>query len=245
MVFRQMILVFLRAPEPGKVKTRLAKHLGARLALSFYTNFVHDTLNTINALEIPVRICFYPSTGKDVVTSWLGDAYTYWCQSGENLGQRMEYAFVRAFETGMDRALLIGTDIPDLPGRIIEEALTALTSHDAVIGPSADGGYYLIGFTARGFLPAIFDGIRWGQADVFARTMEIFNSHKRSVHCLPVWQDIDELADLLSYAERNSGDNATGKSTAALIAECIQLTEKENKPNAISVPYPLKKGDWK
>lgn len=234
MVSRQAILVFLRAPEPGKVKTRLAKHLGSRLAFSLYTHFVHDMLNTFNALEIPVRICFYPSTGKDVVTSWLGAAYTYWCQTGDNLGQRMKNALVRAFQTGMDRAVLIGTDIPDLPGRIIEEALNALDSHDAAIGPSADGGYYLIGFTAKGFLPAIFDGIRWGQADVLARTMEIFNSHKSSVHRLPVWQDIDEFSDLLSYAKRNAGDNAAGKSTAALISTCIQLSEKEDKPNSIT-----------
>jgi hypothetical protein len=227
MTSHQAILVFLRAPEPGKVKTRLAKDLGAKLAFSLYTLFVNDTLNALNTLAIPVRICFYPSTGKDVVTSWLGTAYTYWCQSGDNLGQRMERAFVRAFESGVDKAVLIGTDIPDLPGRIIKEALNALGSHDATIGPSVDGGYYLIGFTATGFLPAIFNGLHWGHADVFARTMEIFNSHKRSVHRLPVWQDIDELADLLAYAKRNAGNNTAGKSTAALIATCIQGTEKE------------------
>jgi uncharacterized protein len=224
---RQAILVFLRAPEPGKVKTRLAKRIGDRFAFSLYTHFVQDILSTLNSLKIPVRICFYPSTGKDIVTSWLGASHTYWCQSGNNLGQRMASAFVRAFETGVDRAVLIGTDIPDLPGQIITEAFHALDSHDAAIGPSADGGYYLIGFTATGFLPAIFNGIGWGHADVLAQTMEIFSSHKRTVLRLPVWQDIDEFTDLLSFAKRNADDNnAAGKSTAALIATCIQDTEK-------------------
>lgn len=214
------ILVFLRAPEPGKVKTRLAKHIGDTLALLFYTHFVQDTLETVDALRIPVHICFYPSTQKDTVTSWLGDRYRYWCQSGDTLGQRMASAFVRAFETGVDRAVLIGTDIPDLPGRIIDEALDALGTHDAAIGPSADGGYYLIGFTARGFLPAIFNGVRWGHPDVFARTVEIFNKHKTSLHRLPVWQDIDAFEDLLSFARRNAGNHAAGKNTAGLIARC-------------------------
>jgi uncharacterized protein len=222
MASNQAILIFLRAPEPGKVKTRLANRLGAKLAFSLYMHFVEDTLETVNGLGIPVRICFYPSRKKDKVTSWLGDRYTYWYQSGDHLGQRMATAFVRAFEDGVERAVLIGTDIPDLPAHIIEEALNALGSHDAAIGPSADGGYYLIGFNAKGFLPAIFDGIGWGQADVFARTMEIFNKHKASVHQLPIWQDIDEYEDLLSFALRNTGNNAAGKNTAALIAQCME-----------------------
>jgi uncharacterized protein len=221
MTSNQAILVFLRAPEPGKVKTRLAKRLGTRLAFSLYKQFVQDTLETVGALGIPVRICFYPSTKKTAVSNWLGDQYTYWPQSGDHLGQRMATAFVRAFKTGVERAILIGTDIPDLPGRIIEEALDALDSHEAAIGPSSDGGYYLIGFNARGFLPAIFDGIPWGNIDVFARTMEIFIKHKTSVHLSPIWQDIDEVEDLLSFAKRTAGNTAAGKNTAALIGQCL------------------------
>lgn len=223
MASQKAILIFLRAPEPGKVKTRLAKHLGATLALSFYTHFVQDTLETVDALRVPVHIYFYPSTQKDTVISWLGNRYRYWCQSGDTLGQRMASAFVHAFETGVDRAVLIGTDIPDLPGRIIDEALDALGTHDAAIGPSADGGYYLIGFNAKGFLPAIFSGVRWGHPDVFARTMEIFNKHKTSLHRLPLWQDIDEIEDLLSFARRNTENLAAGKNTAGLIARYIQF----------------------
>ena len=231
MASNQAILVFLRAPEPGKVKTRLAKRLGVTLAFSLYIRFVEDTLETVTALGIPVRICFYPLTKKDAVTLWLGDRYTYWRQSGDNLGQRMATTFTRAFETGVERAVLIGTDIPDLPGRIIEEAFNALNSHDAAIGPSADGGYYLIGFNANGFLPAIFEGIGWGHPDVFSRTMEIFDTYKTSVHRLPIWRDIDEVEDLLSFVQRNAGNNTSGKNTAALIAKCIHSPGIQNAPN--------------
>jgi uncharacterized protein len=223
MTSHQAILIFLRAAEPGKVKTRLAKRLGTQLVFSLYKNFVEDTLATVRALKIPARICFYPPEKKNDITSWLGDHYTYWGQSGDHLGQRMANAFARTFETGVEHAVLIGTDIPDLPGQIIEEAFDALYSHDAAIGPSADGGYYLIGFSAAGFLPAIFDGNQWGQPDVFARTMAIFDRHNTSVHLSPIWQDIDEVEDLLSFAKRNAGNAAAGKNTAALIARCIQF----------------------
>ncbi|MFH0730744.1 MAG: TIGR04282 family arsenosugar biosynthesis glycosyltransferase [Pseudomonadota bacterium] len=225
MTIHQAILIFLRAPEPGKVKTRLSKRLGTQLTFSLYKNFVQDTMETVQALGIPVRICFYPPEKKDDVTRWLGNHHTYWSQTGDHLGQRMANSFARAFETGVERAVLIGTDIPDLPGHIIEAAFDALDSHEAVIGPSTDGGYYLIGFNATGFLPAIFNGIRWGQPDVLIRTMAIFSRHGASVHRLPVWRDIDEVEDLLSFAKRNTGNTVTGKNTTALIAQGIQFPE--------------------
>jgi uncharacterized protein len=221
MASNQLIIVFLRAPEPGQVKSRLARHIGPEPALSLYRHFVHDTLETVNALGIPVQICFYPAAKREAVISWLGSGYTYLDQSGDHLGQRMATAFIRAFESGPDRAVLIGTDIPDLPGSIIAEAFNALNSHDAVIGPAADGGYYLIGFNANGFLPAIFDGIAWGHPDVFARTLEIFKKHKTPLHQVPMWQDIDEYEDLLSYAQRNTGENMAQGNTATLIAQII------------------------
>jgi hypothetical protein len=226
MTTHQAILIFLRAPEPGRVKTRLSKRLGIQLTLSLYKNFVQDTLETVQTLGIPVRICFYPPDKKNNVTRWLGNHFTYWSQTGNHLGQRMANSFARAFETGVERAVLIGTDIPDLPGHVINAAFDALRSHAAAIGPSTDGGYYLIGFNATGFLPAVFDGIPWGQPDVFARTMAIFDRDGTSVYQLPFWRDIDEVEDLLSFAKRNTGHTVAGHNTVAMIRQRFQFPER-------------------
>ncbi|MDX9786888.1 MAG: TIGR04282 family arsenosugar biosynthesis glycosyltransferase [Desulfobacterales bacterium] len=199
----EAVLVFLRAPTLGKVKTRLAKHLGDPLALRLYRRFVTDTLETVNTLKLPVRICFDPPGEESVLKAWLGETYEYWPQSNGHLGQKMAAAFERAFDAGMKRVLLIGTDIPDLPGRFLLEALNALSSRAAVIGPAEDGGYYLIGFCATGYLPAIFEALPWGSGEVLAKTLAIFQNHHRTVHMLPTWRDIDDDEDLIAFLKRN------------------------------------------
>lgn len=217
----KVILIFLRAPQLGKVKSRLAKIIGPELALSLYRCFVRDTLETARGVGIPVHICFYPAESSETVISWLGNGFIYHPQTGSHLGRRMADAFLHAFQSGFNQAVLIGTDIPDLPRDILSDALNALQSNDAAIGPSADGGYYLIGFNANGYLPAVFEGISWGKKSVFADTMRIFETFNHKVYKAPMWRDIDEYEDLLSYLERNSEEHMSGKSTARLITHTI------------------------
>lgn len=219
MVPNHAVLLFLRAPEKGKVKTRLARHLGDRQALAIYVRFVEDTLAMLAETGAPVEIFFHPPQQATMVQNWLGNQYTYRPQSGGNLGEKMARAFVRAFENNCERAVLIGTDIPDLPGSIVRDALDALETHDAVIGPATDGGYYLIGFQSRGFLPETFDDIPWGTPAVFTRTQAVFRKHRIRVHRLPEWLDVDDHHDLMAFARRNTTGKTLARHTAAFIAQ--------------------------
>jgi len=118
----------------------------------------------------------------------------------------MANAFEHAFENSFKQVVLMGTDFPDLPGKNISEALVRLKSNDAVIGPTVDGGYYLIGFSSDTYLPKIFNDIPWGTTAVFQKTMNIFFSSDIGVHQLPEWRDVgvyDDLKDLIHCLKRH------------------------------------------
>ena len=153
------VLLFVKLPVKGRVKTRLAADIGPEAALRLYESFVLDTLGMLEGLKQPVRICFDPAGTEAQCKRWLGKHYSYVAQVGRDLGQRMKNAFIHSFDEGFEKVVLIGSDIPDLPGSFLHEALEALESSEAVIGPSNDGGYYLIGFSQEAFLPVAFDGI--------------------------------------------------------------------------------------
>jgi glycosyltransferase A (GT-A) superfamily protein (DUF2064 family) len=115
----------------------------------------------------------------------------------------MERAFGQIFSEGFTSAVLIGSDIPDLTPAVFHEALESLKTNDVVMGPAADGGYYLIGFNKSAFLPYIFHGIAWGTNTVFREAMSILHGASLRVHLVPEWQDVDTLDDLKSLFERN------------------------------------------
>ena len=199
---RQCLLLFLKYPERGKVKSRLAKDLNKDITILLYKNFILDLLDTLKKGRFRVKICFYPPDSKEKVTDWLGNNYVYMPQKGKDLGERMKNAFMTVYSEGFSKAVLIGSDIPDLNNAVLDEACEC-DDHDAVIGPASDGGYYLIGFKNNTFLPEIFEGIQWGRGTVFKKTVEILKRNNRKVHILPEWQDIDRLDDLRALFDRN------------------------------------------
>jgi uncharacterized protein len=190
------LLVMVRAPIRGRVKSRMALSLDEEIVLDLYRAFVLDTLATASALLIPVVVCFEPADATDEVARWLGDGFTYLAQKGEDLGQRMENAFRHLFSEGYQCAVLVGSDTPDLPEELIREAFVSLKQKDAVIGPARDGGYYLIGFKGDRLLPEVFQDIPWGEDCVFPRTMDFFRKHLYDVHILAEWHDMDRVEDL-------------------------------------------------
>ena len=109
----------------------------------------------------------------------------------------------RAFSEGASRAVLIGSDIPDLPPKLLNDALASLLENNAAIGPAKDGGYYLIGFRSETFHPDIFRGIAWSTDTVFSRTMQIFEQAHQKVSLLPPWRDVDTIDDLKDLMSRN------------------------------------------
>jgi rSAM/selenodomain-associated transferase 1 len=190
------LLFFIKNPEKGKVKTRLASAIGDELAVKLYRRFLLEMLSTLNRGTFLFYLCFYPGDSLNDLKNWLGDHYLYAPQMGENLGERMKNGFIEAFSMNFKRVVLIGSDIPDLPLEFIEEAFTALRNHDVVVGPAVDGGYYLIGFRNETFSPKMFEGIPWSTDRVFENTMKILAQEGRTVHTLQPLRDIDTVEDL-------------------------------------------------
>jgi uncharacterized protein len=210
---KRCILVFVRAPEKGKVKTRLANTIGHDAAFHLYMSFVADELDMLRNLFFDVIICFHPYTERHSVENWLNHEFYFMAQHGDNLGQRMDHVFKEVFSQGYQQALLIGSDLPNLPSSIILDAFDHLTRYDAVIGPSEDGGYYLIGFCDNSYYREIFMQIGWGTAGVFEQTLLCFHERQLNYHALAKWRDIDNYEDLIWLKKSLDKNPDTAKNT--------------------------------
>ena len=197
------LIIFVKWPEKGRVKTRLSVAFGDDVAMALYKSFVEDIIATVVQSGFRPLIAYSPEDSGEKIAAWLGDDNDYTPQIGADLGAKMSNAFRQVFERNVSRAVLIGSDFPDLPAEIISEAFSALKIKHAVIGPAKDGGYYLIGFRLDTFSSAVFDSIPWSTAEVFERTMSIFTREGLDIHQLPVWRDIDRPEDLVDLVEEN------------------------------------------
>jgi rSAM/selenodomain-associated transferase 1 len=211
--------MFVKFPERGEVKSRLSRGLGVEIATDLYRCFIEDLLERLANGAYQFRIAFYPEEKEQEIREMYGDECIFMPQHGENLGERMKDAFIRCFLEGFRYVVVIGSDSPDLPARIIEMAFLALEDHDAVIGPSADGGYYLIGFRRESFNPHVFGGLIWGSETVFQETMNIFHTDKTLVHVLPVWHDIDRPEDIAILLKNNENEGFVHSRTISYLRE--------------------------
>lgn len=199
---RGTIIVFVRAPVPGRVKTRLAPALSPQETVGLYRAFVADGLATVGRIGCPVTVAFTPAGAEAQLRAWLGEAYRYRHQRGTDLGRRMAASLAEAFTDGAGWALIVGSDLPDLPCGLLDEAAREAARTGAVLGPSNDGGYYLIGFRADRFTPAAFRGMDWGGAEVARRSLAALRDAGVAVHRLPPWRDVDTPEDLADLCRR-------------------------------------------
>jgi uncharacterized protein len=195
---RRRLLLFVKRPVEGTVKTRLARAIGSEAASALYRCLVSDSLSLARQAGYPTSVFFHPPEGRQAVSEWLGNEFPCLPQEGNDLGERMYAAFQTAFLDARE-AVLIGSDIPDLPPPFIREAFESLGSCGAVIGPARDGGYYLIGFSAETILSAPFADMEWGTPTVCQDTMERLGQNGLKVHVLPAWRDLDEYGDLEAF----------------------------------------------
>lgn len=223
------LLFFVKNPERGAVKSRLARALGEEAAGGLYKNFILDMLATLEKKDFPSFICFYPEDALTDIKNVLGAQYRYLPQQGADLGERMKHCFYQAFSAGFCRAVLIGSDLPDLPADIIDEAFDCLQRIDAVIGPALDGGYYLIGFKKDSFTPEVFRGMPWGTETVLRQTIDMVKKHRRTIHLLPSWGDIDNLEDLKKFFERNRETPRCPETMAYLKDNNVLLAEDRRR----------------
>lgn len=194
--------------------------------MNLYKNFMFDMLATLEQRDFPLYCCFYPEDALADITKILGVQYQYLPQRGNDLGARMAHCFHEAFSRGFDRVVLIGSDVPDLPGEIIDETFASLADVDSVIGPAVDGGYYLIGFNKGSFTPEIFRSIEWSTETVLQKTLDILKRQRRRVYLLPQWRDIDTLEDLRQFFERNKATSICPRTIAYLKDNNMLPTEK-------------------
>ena len=201
---RRAVLVFVRAPEPGRVKTRLAASIGAEAALRVYVRLAEHAVREARALEdAVVRVHFTPPEAGGRVRAWLGEGITYFPQAEGELGERMRRAFEEAFAAGFGRVAIIGSDLPDLSTDLLRRALALLEEHEAVLGPARDGGYYLLAL--RRPFPAIFEEIPWSTDRVLALTVQRLRAAGVEAALLEVLSDVDEVGDLGDWGERVNG----------------------------------------
>jgi rSAM/selenodomain-associated transferase 2/rSAM/selenodomain-associated transferase 1 len=191
MVRSDRLILFGRYPVPGRTKTRLIPILGAARAADFQRELTERTLRRDRSVArtrpVDLEACFEGGSPAKL-RRWLGPDLIFSKQSSGDLGERMKAAFLEAFRQGARHVILHGTDIPGLTTQHIDEAFDALKSHDLVLGPSTDGGYWLIGLRK----PAdLFDRMEWGTSSIFDKTVAAAQGQGFSVHVLSPLTDMD------------------------------------------------------
>ncbi|MFN4256342.1 MAG: TIGR04282 family arsenosugar biosynthesis glycosyltransferase [Saprospiraceae bacterium] len=186
------LLVFIKNPRLGYVKTRLARTVGEAEALRIYRVLLEKTRRA--ALGTAARRWLFYSDFIEKRDGWRARDFTKRVQAqSPDLGLRMADAFREAFAAGAKRAVIIGSDCPQLSPEILRAAFQQLENEDFVLGPATDGGYYLLGM--RAFRPEVFHGVAWSTEAVFEQTMQRIHALGTSVALLPELTDVDTEAD--------------------------------------------------
>ena len=196
---KKLLLIFIKNPQKGNVKTRLAKTMGDEKAYQIYLKLLDHTIEVAGNVNAHKQI-WYSSfiEESDGLEEKPSDSYDVQfekkLQQGDNLGERMAGAFKEGFGEGFERILIIGSDCPEITHQIIEEGFDRLEQVDAVIGPSEDGGYYLIG--SKTFIPEIFNNIPWSSENVLTETTSVLEKKDLRYSTLLTLNDIDTEEDL-------------------------------------------------
>ncbi|MCK5702753.1 MAG: TIGR04282 family arsenosugar biosynthesis glycosyltransferase [Cyclobacteriaceae bacterium] len=189
---KNLLIIFVKNPKIGKVKSRLANSIGEEKALSVYKKLLLKTNEVVIDLEFDKCVCYSESIDQEDL--WENSIFLKAKQKGENLGVRMRNAFSDAFENSYDKICLIGSDILELTDEIIVRAFDHLDTHDIVLGPSLDGGYYLIGMKSP--VSHVFENKKWGTGEVLKATLNDINKMSLKYSLLPILNDIDEIEDI-------------------------------------------------
>lgn len=191
------LIIFIKNPQPGKVKTRLASTVGEANALHIYKQLLKHT-RTISLAVNAERFLFYDEC-IDQGDEWENEYFNKQLQTGNNLGEKMNNAFSEILSK-FKNAVIIGSDCFDLTAPVINEAFQLLENNDAVIGPATDGGYYLLAIKKYGHL--YLKNIAWSTPQVLEQTIAICKKQKLT-HCLlPTLSDIDVEKDLNSEQKK-------------------------------------------
>ncbi|MBD0830772.1 TIGR04282 family arsenosugar biosynthesis glycosyltransferase [Aestuariibaculum sediminum] len=192
---KQALIIFTRNPELGKCKTRLAKTVGDEVALKIYKHLLQHTASVAASLKVD-KFVFY---SENIVENdiWNPKIFHKYLQSGQDLGERMESAFSALLNLGYNKVIIIGSDLLDLNTKTINKAFEKLNTHDYVVGPAKDGGYYLLGMKI--LTPTLFKNKAWGTQTVLKETLK--NLQNKNFSLLQELNDIDTFEDIQGYEE--------------------------------------------
>ncbi len=191
----ELLLIFSRNPELGKVKKRLAAGIGDQSALKVYKYLLKHTVEVTENLQVEKWVFYSEEIPEEDI--WPERTFRKKLQQGKELGERMEKAFSEAFRNGFSKVVIIGSDLYDITEEDIKMAFSALDVHDYVLGPAQDGGYYLLGMKRE--TPQLFSNKDWSTDKVFKQTLEDLKQEK--VKLLPMRNDIDTFEDMLPHED--------------------------------------------
>ena len=233
-LIRQRVLVFTRHPEPGTTKTRLIPALGVEGAAELQRQMTLHTLATVRRWQVhagnDVEVRF-AGADASAMASTFGEDLSYVDQGEGPLGQRLHRAFCDAFEAPIDAAIAIGADCPSLDNTVLEEGFAALRSHEVVIGPATDGGYYLIGL--RRPAAELFEKIDWGTGRVLAQTRAVGERLGLPIAWLEQRSDIDKPEDLPVWQSVLESSGGSAEPPPWLSVVIPALDEADRLPEAI------------
>ena len=199
---QQRLIIFSRYPEAGTTKTRLIPALGSEGAANLQREMTEYILLKAKNLQKQIPLSLevrFAGGNSQLMTDWLGFDIVYQPQGEGDLGMRMVRSLSDAFQQGVDKSIIIGTDCPSIDLEILTLAFEYLTSKDLVLGPAIDGGYYLIGLCRS--IPELFVDVDWGTDKVLRQTMNIAEKLNLVVGYLPTLADIDRPEDLPIWEE--------------------------------------------
>lgn len=187
---KNALIIFVKNPVSGKVKTRLAKSIGDENALKVYQVLLEHTFKITEPLACDKFVFYSDKIEKD----WQHNSYQQHLQSGNDLGERMSNAFSEIFKLGYQRVAIIGSDCYELTSAIIEKSLSELSENDIVIGPAKDGGYYLLAM--KSLHPELFKNKTWSSDSVLSDTFKDVHAMKLKYKLFEELNDIDDVNDL-------------------------------------------------
>jgi len=190
---KNLLLIFTRNPEFGKVKTRLARDIGHQAALDIYKFLLAHTVKICTPLDTEKAVYYSEEIPNNDL--WNAAVFQKKKQVGEDLGERMQNAFAEGFHLGYSKIIIIGSDLYDIETKDLEQAFNVLNNHEIVIGPAEDGGYYLLGM--KQLHPKLFKNKNWGTATVLQDTI---NELKKSNYkLLEKRNDVDLYSDIKDH----------------------------------------------
>jgi hypothetical protein len=224
------LLVF--AKEPQQAKQRLRETLPGALVTRLASAFLRDTLATVATLDdVVVRLAFSPKSAEPKFSGYMQEfsllpPHGLMRQRGRALGMRLELAFREAFDNGAARVIAIGSDSPCLSAKSIEAGFRVLEEHDCVLGPTLDGGYYLVGLSRP--YHELFRGVDWQCSDVYKTTIDTIERDGVTYRELPLFYDVDTPEDL-EYVVRDinqfrlEGDEESARHSETVLAKILEV----------------------